>query len=440
MDTNDDINKEGEAAAKNMEGQDLADPGKPGLMEQMNNLEFNDDGGVVKKEPKAKTETPEVTEAADSLGSEDEVKKATESSSKTEEDVSTDSEADEPKEEQKESPELEINEEFFGEEETDEVKEKSVPEGSFDESKFDEETAAVLKALEEKGHPGDVYKKVREELKEARQATMTPEQEKEMAELKLKAEEVDGLRARLDDLSNQSAQMRVENSDQYIREVIKPAENIFKKAEELAAQYEGDPEVIKNIIRERDRRTQNEMVTEQLKDMSDFDRNEVFRMVQDFGKLIDKREDMMQDAEKSIEAIEAKRIQEEEASRAEQRKNVQTMLKDMWGKYEDKIPGLLDESGNQSSELKQLMSKSLSIDFAKAKGRDQAYASFAGVVLPYLVKQMNSQAAELAEYKASDAKSVKKSATPGKTVTPAAKSADKEPEGLLARMANVDLV
>lgn len=424
----DKLNAEASEAAKQMEGQDLADPNRPSLLEQMNDLDFDDNGGIVVKSKEASYG------AEDALGG---VQTSSEGDESQIEVKSATGESD-AKEDEEEDSSLEIDEEFFSEEEKEDKPEAK--QGEFDEAKFDAETAAVIKALEEKGHPGDVYKKVREDLKKAQQATMSPEVEKEIADLKLKAEEADGLRARLDELSNQSAKLKVENSDEYNREVLRPAEMIFKKAEELAEQYEGDAEVIKNIIRTRDRKAQNEMIKEQLQDMSDFDRNEVYRMVQDFGKLVEKREMMLEDAEKSIERIEAQRIEEENKAREEQRRNVQTIQKEIWDKYQDKIPGLLDESGEPTAELKSLMAKGLSIDFSKAKGRDQAYASFAGVVLPFLVKQMNQQSKELAEYRKSDAKSVKKSASPGKSVTPAVKSSEPEPQGLLARMANVDLV
>lgn len=428
MDTN--INKEASEAAKQMEGQVQADPNKPSLLEQMNNLDFDEQGHVSVHDEKP------AAKAQDALGDvqdDFEVKEPTEASKA----LSGDPEA---KEEAKE-PAFEIEEEFFTDEdgEQPEAKKEEAKDG-FDEAKFDAETAAVLKALEEKGHPGDIYKKVREELKQAKQSTISPEVQQEIEDLKLKAKEAEGLRQRIDELSNQSAKLKVENSDEYAREVLRPAESIFEKAEELAAQYEGDAEVIKNIIRQRDRKVQNELIAEQLKDMSDFDRNEVYRMVQDFGKLVEKREMMLEDAEKSVERFEAQRIERENQAREEQRKNVQSLQKEIWSKYEDKIPGLLDESGKPTDELKSLMAKSMSIDFGKAKSRDQAYASFAGVLLPYLVKQMNAKEAELAEYRSADQRAVKKSASPGKTVSPAVKASETQPEGLLARMESVEFV
>lgn len=432
MDTN--INNEASEAAKQMEGQVQADPNKPSLLEQMNNLDFDDNGLVSIKD------TPKTYGAADALGgSAEEESKDPSYSDDIEDKPKAKEEEVEPEELE---PSLEIEEEFFTEEEKAEAeaKKEEAKEGEFDEAKFDAETAAVLKALEEKGHPGDIYKKVREELKQAKQSTISPEIQKEIEDLKLKAQEAEGLRARIDELSNQSAKLKVENSDEYIKEVVRPAENIFAKAEELAAQYDGDADVIKNIIRQRDRRVQNELISEQLKDMSDFDRSEVYRMVQDFNKLVDKREEMLEHAEKNIELFEAKRLEEESRLREEQKKNVQTIQKEIWSKYEDKIPGLLDEKGKPTEEFKSLMAKSMSIDFSKAKSRDQAYASFAGVLLPYLVKQMNSKDAELAKYRASDSNYVKKSASPSKSVAPVVKASKDEPKGLLARMAEVDLV
>lgn len=432
MDT--DINKEAEAAAKEMEGQDLADPNKPGLIEAMNQ-EFDPE----EQKPDAKVSPSDDLGASEALGSEDEVKKVAEAAKSTESSKDESSSEEEASESDKG---LEIDEEFFSEEEQNEESEETESKDeSFDESAFDKETAAVIKTLEEKGHPGDVYKQVREQLKEAKQATISPEQQAEVEELKLKVQEAEGLRARIDELSNQSAKLKVENSPEYEAQILKPAEQIFRRAEEIASGYEGgDADVIKAIIRETDRKTQNEMVANQLKEMSDFDRSEVYGMARDFHKLVNQRELMLDDAEKSIEKFEAARIEQEQQAREEQRKNVLSVQKEIWEKYEDKIPGLLDENGKQTDTLKSLMAKGMSIDFSKAKSRDQAYASFAGVILPHLVKQMNQMESRLSEYESNDEKAARKSASPGKTVAPQVKSSEKEPEGFMARLANVDLV
>lgn len=325
-----------------------------------------------------------------------------------------------------------IEEEFFPEaDEKAAVEEEKKPDG-FDEEAFDKETEDSTKGMEAKA--GEKFKALRAELKEAKQKTVTPEVQKKLDELEMKAQEAEGLRTRLEEVSNQSAKLKMENSPEYDEQVLRPATAIFKKADELAALYEGDAAVLKAIVKERDRKTQNELIAEHLKDFSDFDRNEVYRMSQDFNGLLYKREELLADASKKIEQFEAARIQREEALLNEQRLAVQTIQKDIWKKYKDVIPGFVDENGQETADFKKLMGKSLSIDFGRAKGRDQAFAAFAGVVLPHAVSQIAALKRQLAEYEKAEGRSSSAAPRPSDGINSKAPSSTKEPATFMERM------
>jgi len=326
-----------------------------------------------------------------------------------------------------------IEEEFFSDEPEEAQEPKEAKTGEFNEESFDKETEDVAKGMDAKA--GAKWKELRAELKAAKQQTITPEIQTKLQELELKAQEADGLRERLKEISNQSAKLKVEASDEYQREIIDPASSIFNRADELADLYEADKTILRAIIKEKDRKVQNELIAEHLRDFSDFDRNETYRMIQDFGSLVAKRERMLENADKELQRQEVARIEEQNRLLAEQRKAVQTMQKDLWGKYRDVIPGFTEE-GEETADYKRLVSKGLSIDFSTAKAKDQAYAAFAGVALPHVVKQLADMRKRLSEYEKSDSRKAAGSPAPSSSIT--SSEAQDKPKSFMEQFASMD--
>jgi len=326
-----------------------------------------------------------------------------------------------------------IKEEFFSDTpDTDSTSDGKVK--AFDESDFDKQTEEAVVGMEAKA--GDKFRELRAELKEAKKQVISPDVTAKLQELELKAQEAEGLRERLEEISGQSAKLKVEASDEYNNSIVKPAMEIFKKADDLAALYDIDPSAFKDIIRERDRKVQNQMIAEHLGDLSDFDRSEAYRMVQDFSSLMTSREKMLSNADKEIERQQVQRIEADKAFLAEQKKAVQVIQKDIWEKYKDKIPGFL-EDGKETSEYKKLMAKSLSIDFSQSKARDQAYASFAGVALPHAMKELHAMRKRLSAYEKDDEKSVKSTPKPSSSLS-ATPHTERLEGSFVERFANVD--
>jgi len=334
----------------------------------------------------------------------------------------------------KEELEPVIDEEFFPEETTEKEVEKARDDKAFDESAFEKETEELSKGMDEKA--GNRFKELRTELKELKQRQISPDVEAKLQALELKAQEAEGLRVRLEELSSQSARMKVESSDSYEAEVLKPAAKIFKQSDELAEMYEVDKSILRTIIKETDRRVQNDLVNEHLEKLSDFDRSEMYRMIQDFKRVVSKREDMLANADKEIAKQETARIESEKALLEEQRRTVQTLQKDIWSKYKEVIPGFI-EDGDETPEFKKLMSKGLSIDFGAARAQDQAYASFAGVVLPHLVKQVNALRKQLSEFEGANKRQQTSSPTPSGSIAPSSPDGNKN-ESFVEKFVNMD--
>lgn len=340
-------------------------------------------------------------------------KESTSASAKTQEkETKPSSDVVENKKEAKEEG-IKFDDDFL-EEEAPPVKEKTEEKVGFDEKLFDKETEEAVQGMDAKA--GDKFKALRNELKEAKQNITTPEIQQKINDLELKASEAEGLRQQIAELSNQSAKTKVETSEEFKREIRKPVDDLYDKSEELAKLYEGDPQVLWSIISEGDRKKQNELIKEHLSEFSDFDKSEVYRISQDLTRLLGKRQEMLQNAEKYIQNIESDRVMQTEKMLEENKKVYQTHLRSLWDKYKETIPGLIEEDGRETEALKLMRNKTMSLDFSRAGTRDMALASFSGVMVKHLAGEINNLRARLREYEVGDEKAIKTRANTGNSI------------------------
>ncbi len=287
-----------------------------------------------------------------------------------------------------------------------------------DEAAFDKATDDLTHGMDKKA--GEKFRELRASNKEFQKRLAeqsVPEAvQKELAELKLAAEEREGLKAKVQTLSNMSARVKMENSPEYAAEVLEPAGSIFAAADEISESYEGDVKIIRSILVERDRKVQTAMMKEHLSEISEYDRSEVHRLAYDYRKLVEKRDTLLTRSEEVLAELETNRITREKKELADHHRNVQIIQKDVWKKYEDKIPGLLADDGTETEAYKTLRAKGLSIDFTKAKGKDLAFASFAGSLLPFAVTQIKALREQLATYEKSDSNAQRRSPSPSQII------------------------
>jgi hypothetical protein len=402
------------------------DPEGKGMMNRISEIEFDNDF-----DKSHEIKIPIVKEQKE------EVKKAPEN-----QEVKKDEKIPQKKEPVPEEGNI-IDEDFFGgtKEEKEPEKKEEQKSDSFDEKAFDAETEEQSKGLDEKA--GSKFKALRAELKELKskvgEVVLPEETKKELETLRIKSEEVEGLKKRIEELASSSAKTKVEQSDDYRIEVIKPASLLFDRADELSRNYEMEPEILQAIIKESDRKKQNQLISEHLKDFSDFDQNEAYRIIHDFRGLVAKRELMLSEAETLLEKQETKRIADQNKFLEEQRTSVQTIQKEIWNKYKDFIPGLV-EDGSETQVMKELRAKGLSIDFSTSRAKDQAFAAFAGTILPHVVKQLNAVKRELAERDKSEKKEVSSRPKPGESLSPSVFSDELKGSSFMDRLQNADLV
>ena len=317
-----------------------------------------------------------------------------------------------------------IEEDFFSDPvEVSKEVEVPVKDGEFNEKAFDLQTEEEVKGMDAKA--GEKFRALKAELKAAKQVSLTPEVQAKLQELELKTSEIDGLKSRLAEVSSQSAKLKVENEDRYQQEVVKPAASIFTQADSLSERLQLDPQILRQIIKERDPVTQEELMSTHLGDASLVIQSKVLGFSEKFGELIERRETMLSNAENELEQLKTQRIESERKMLADQRVSVQTLQKSLWDKYKEVIPGFVDEDG-ETSKFRELVAKGLSIDFSRAKANDMAFAAFAGSALPHAMQELATLKKRLAVYEKEDNKKVITSSKASGSLQPTVAEEDDE--------------
>jgi hypothetical protein len=332
------------------------------------------------------------------------------------EDPAPDKAKETPAEPEKGAPDAEeylIEEKFFGDE-----PDNPEPEVKTD-ADFDKETEDMTKGMSVDA--GKRFKELRAELKETKKKVSELVAPNEVAAkdaaLKEKEAEIESLRKTVDELSSVSPRLRMEASEAYKTAVLAPVVKIFEQVDEMAASYEIEPENLKNILKAPDRKSQNELIAEHLRHFSELDRQDFYGMIREFNGLRDKRAEMLSKAGEEVEKLDAARQKEQEQAIEEHKKVVQELQSGLWSKYKDKIPGLLDDKGDETEDFKKLYAEAKRIDFSKARGKDQAFAAFAGTLFPFVAKQLVAANRKIAELEGGLKKSVNGKPAASQSVT-----------------------
>lgn len=297
-----------------------------------------------------------------------------------------------------EKPIIEEADEFFSDGETKDDNE-------FNEDSFDKQTEELSQGMDKKA--SDKFKALRNELKEFKQkqkeVVVPDDVQQKLKDLELRASEAEGLRQQVEELSSVSAKVKVESSNEYKQKVLTPAIEILQEADQIAEAHEISPDVIQAIIQEQDKEMQARLIQTHLSELNEVEKQDIYRMIFDYKNLGKIRQEMLDKAEERITQIEAEQIAQQQRQAEEEKKAVQSIQSNIWDKYKEVIPGFVNENGEPTEEWTKLRNRSLSIDFNKAAGKDKAYAAFAGVALPHVIKELNNAKRLLQEYSGKEA-------------------------------------
>lgn len=260
----------------------------------------------------------------------------------------------------------------------------------------------------------------RSELEQLRQ--QSKEYESKIQELTGLAEnkDVEQLQERLAQYEQQQALSNLEQTQAYQQAVSEPLEALVEQADQIADKYEVDSDALIDVLSLDDPQEQEEQLSELLPNASDRDKAKIYRIMEDIDPIIQRREQLYENADAAL--AEAKQLEEQQqaAISAENAQLRQNITKNVVERVQQKLPFLKGIEGLDMSAIQQKASET---DPTVLHPVDHAYNAVSAQVFPTVVRQYLEMRKEvealtdrLAEYEDAEP------AMSGQTKAPAASS------------------
>lgn len=271
-----------------------------------------------------------------------------------------------------------------------EGQETPVGDQGLDEAAFDKETDAQAQGLDPKA--GDAWRRLRSELKEAKLAAQNASAETDrVIALEKEVAEVEELRSRVEELTQQDYVLKVQNSQEYRDKVSAPVAEINRVVDQVSAAFEDlGQDKIMEAIREPDI-VQRARLIESLSEDADIPSmvtSELSRVSGIYHQVQSDHERMLSNAETEWKDVEAKQERDALKAAEEDRSMVSRHLDENW----DKIKGLLPDQDIFSGKR-----ESSQLDIRNESPGNRAYAQMAGVAMPKVLNENVKLRAEVSE-------------------------------------------
>jgi chromosome segregation ATPase len=224
----------------------------------------------------------------------------------------------------------------------------------------------------------------RSELDQLRQ--QSKEYESKIQELTGLAEnkDVEQLQERLAQYEQQQALSNLEQTQAYQQAVSEPLEALVEQADQIADKYEVDSDALIDVLSLDDPQEQEEQLAELLPNASDRDKAKIYRIMEDIDPIIQRREQLYENADAAL--AEAKQLEEQQqaAVAAEQAQLRQNITKNVVERVQQKLPFLKGIEGLDMSAIQQKASET---DPTVLHPVDHAYNAVSAQVFPTVVRQ-----------------------------------------------------
>jgi len=264
------------------------------------------------------------------------------------------------------------------------------------ESDDDEDTKSMT------GSAGAKFKQLKTELKTYK--SKVAEMEKVLAEREAKLSEVGNseettsqladLRSKVEEYEREIAVSRIEASPQFKEAVLQPTQAILDSAISLADKYEVTPRKLVDALRQESTGDASDALTEIAADFSERDRVRLYRMADDLAEVSRRRDYLKENASKAMaEMAEKQKVEEAEAEKRYKEESIK-IANDTWSQTFEDNP-VIQSLGEEV--VKELKSAATEADLLDSVPEERAYAVYAGVALPHLVKKYTEVVDKLAE-------------------------------------------
>lgn len=231
---------------------------------------------------------------------------------------------------------------------------------------------------------GARFKELKSELKDWK--TKYAELEKVLEEAGTKPpEDYAALKAKLQEYEQELSVSRVEATEQYKQAVVQPLNSVLTAAYALADKYQVPEKTLQEALAETNLDKQSEMLQDLASSFSERDRIGLYRMADDVALLLQRKEEIKANAKSAHATLSEQQKKQSVEARTKALDSVYTTLSEKIGLFKNK---------EIADKVKSIAT---STDVTTAKPDVQAYATYAGAILPHLVKENHSQAAKIAE-------------------------------------------
>jgi len=234
--------------------------------------------------------------------------------------------------------------------------------------------------------------KERDDLKaEIAKLRASPPSAANTADIEALRAELDMSKTQLADYDKKMALLDVEQSREYRTNIAEPLQRAEELIQSFAEKYQIDVRDIAKAATTPNVLDRNQLLSEIVGGMNDFDKYEFKRVVDEAKTLYDRSIQVKKQAQESKKYLDEARSKEEAAQREKRREEALKVADSVWEGLQSKLPFLKDGDG----EVSRLVSEVKDADLAEAPLEAQAYARYAAVLLPNLASRLEAQAKEL---------------------------------------------
>ena len=173
-----------------------------------------------------------------------------------------------------------------------------------------------------------------------------------------------------------------------------PTQVILDSAISLAEKYEVAPRKLVDALREESMGDASDSLTEMAADFSERDRIRLYRMADDLAEVSRRRDFLKQNAAKAMAEMTEKQQAYEVEAEKKYREESLKVANTTWSETFENNP-VIQSLGEEI--VKELRSSATESDLLDTAPEERAYAVYAGVALPHLVKKYTEIANKLAE-------------------------------------------
>lgn len=242
------------------------------------------------------------------------------------------------------------------------------------------------------------FKQLKEELKSNRSEVdqlrqTVKEQESKLQEMTglVENKDIEALEKQIASYEQDKAFSDLETTEAYRQAVGEPLETLVNQATEIADKWSLDADDLIDVIAMDDLEEQDNALKELIAPLNDRDKAKVYRIIEDVDPIMDRRENLIENAEAALQEAQLLQEQKQTADAAEKAELRNNVTRNVATRISEKLPFL---AGIENFDMGNVQQTASEIDPALLHPVDAAYNAVSAQLLPVLVKEYLSSRKE----------------------------------------------